>query len=116
MIGYQKKLFKLIFLSFVPLCVLILAGCEKEETPEKPKLNHKNAVEYYVTSTRENNVLVVTTKKDIYSNYKLLSSTITHDTLPDIGTEMVTTEDESGNEVKKTEPLAYDIFFHSERK
>lgn len=95
---------------------LVFSGCENDDQPVHPTMNHKNAVEYYVTTTRENNHLIVTTKKDIYSNYNLLSSIVTKDTLPDIGTELVTTQDENGNEVKKNEPLAYDIYFHSERK
>jgi len=109
-------------LHYVPGGILIFFaaalffGCNDDENQQHPTLNHKNAVEYYVTTTRENNHLVVTTKKDIYSNYKLLSSIVTKDTLPDIGTETVTYEDDNGNEAQKNEPLAYDIYFHSERK
>lgn len=106
------------------LVILILfmaitfTSCDEDEKEinEPPKLTHENSVEYYVTTTKENNILVITTKKDIYSKFKLLSSTITKDTLPDIGTEVVTTEDDNGNEVKKTVPKAYDIYFKSERK
>ncbi|MGE5457276.1 MAG: hypothetical protein ACM3RX_02865 [Methanococcaceae archaeon] len=104
-----------LLLSTFILVTFIFAGCE-EEPKEPPKLLHKNAVEFYVTSTRDNNILVVTTKKDIYSNFKLISSTTTKDTLPNIGTEKVTSEDEEGNEIQTTEPLAYDIYFKAVRK
>lgn len=112
----QKQFGYFILVSLLALPAVFFFGCNEEEKPEHPVLNHKNAVEYYVTTTRENNLLVVTTKKDIYSNYKLLSTTIVKDTLPDLGTESVTDEDENGNEIHKNEPVAYDIYFHSERK
>lgn len=110
-----------IFIAIIILIVAIVFGisqCNEDENElnQPPKLTHENSVEYYVTSTRVNDTLVVTTRKDIYSNFKLLSSTITKDTLPNIGTETVTEEDSTGNEVKKTVPKAYDIYFKSERK
>ncbi len=112
-----KRIKGLTAIAALSIPLFILCGCnEDEEQKEPPKLNHKNAVEYYVTTTRENNLLVITTKKDIYSNFKLLSSTTTKDTLPDLGTELVSTEDDDGNQIQKNEPIAYDIYFHSERK
>lgn len=107
-----------VFSAFSVIGLSAFQGCSDDEKDmkEPPKLTHENAVEYYVTTTREHDTLVITTKKDIYSKFKLISSTVTKDTLPDIGSEAVTTEDDNGNEVKKTVPKAYDIYFKSERK
>mgnify|MGYP001481530888 CR=1 FL=1 len=107
-----------LFTAFAAL-VFFFYGCQDEEEnnlKQAPKLTHENSIEYYVTTTKVNDVLLITTKKDIYKNYKLLSSTTTVDTLPTLGNEEVTDEDNDGNEIKKTVPKAYDIFFKSERK
>lgn len=102
----------------IGLVIVTLKDCSQEddEMSQPPKLTHENSIEYYVTSSRSHDTLIVTTKKDIYSKFKLLSSTITKDTLPDIGNETVKTEDSTGTEIQKTVPKAYDIYFKAEKK
>ncbi|MCE1189912.1 MAG: hypothetical protein LWX56_12325 [Ignavibacteria bacterium] len=116
----ERKFFSprilLAFFIILPF-VAALQGCDDgDETKEKPVLNHKNAVEYYVTTTKADGKVIVTTKKDIYSNFQLLKTITTVDTLPSLGTETYEDEDDNGNKKNVTEPIAYDIYFHSEVK
>ena len=117
----EKNKVLILTLAVIVLVVIIIItinDCNQkdDEMNQKPSLTHENAVEYYVTSSRTHDSLIVTTKKDIYSKFKLLSSTITVDTLPNIGYESVKTEDSTGNEIQTVVPKAYDIYFKAEKK
>ena len=116
--NFTKIIVGLAIVFILTSLIFSIKGCtdDENEMKEPPKLTHENSVEYYVTTTKDSAQLIITTKKDIYSNFKLLSSTITKDTLPNIGVEQVTIEDSTGTEVKTTVPKAYDIYFKSERK
>jgi hypothetical protein len=119
MLKNKLPLLSLLLILFLPFFLIIINGCNNEDESDlkqPPKLTHENSVEYYVTTTKDSSHIIITTKKDIYSNYKLLSSTVTNDTLPNIGFETVTKEDSEGNDVKSVVPKAYDIYFKSERK
>ncbi|MBI2416585.1 MAG: hypothetical protein HYV28_01525 [Ignavibacteriales bacterium] len=112
----KKRIVSLGTFILVLLTVFIVSGCENEDERTPPQMNHKNAVEYYVTTVKVNGLVIVTTKKDIYSNFKKLKSETTVDTLPHIGYETFDEEDENGNTRKVQEPIAYDIYFRSEVK
>jgi hypothetical protein len=96
------------------LLVGLFAGCS-EEKPEQVtdvKIVKKNAIELVASTARlSDGRFVVHLRKNLYNNDHLIGVDTLRDTLPDLGMETVSIENENGESSMQTVPVQYNILF-----
>jgi hypothetical protein len=104
---------------FLSICcslaaITVLAGCS-EDKPEQVtdvQIVKKNAIEVVAKTVRlADGRFVVHLHENLYHNAQLIGVDTLRDTLPDLGMETVTLEDENGKSSQQTVPVQYNILF-----
>ncbi len=99
------------------LCTFaFLTGCSKKDTAAEnkyPTVFKQNAIELLLhTKTLADGKVVFQLEKNIFlSNSQKQHMIISADTLPDLGSETINTEDEDENQVSQTVKKQYDVLF-----
>jgi hypothetical protein len=106
----KRSLLVLVSLAFLPL----LSSCQQEK-PEQVtdvKVVKKNAIELVASTLRlPDGRFVVHLHKNLYKNSQLIGVDTLRDTLPDLGMETVSVEEENGESSMQTVPVQYNILF-----
>jgi hypothetical protein len=94
--------------------ILLLSGCSEDKPKQVTDVQivKENAIEVVAKTVRlSDGRFVVHLHKSLFHKGQLLSVDTLRDTLPDLGMETVSIEDENGKKSQQTVPVQYNMLF-----